>query len=62
VEELQAALDAATVLDEVSGYESVAAAIAAARAIAALDDRIIIFGSFLTVAEALSTRALPTAD
>jgi hypothetical protein len=36
VEELQAALDAATVLDEVSGNESVAAAIAAARAIAAL--------------------------
>lgn len=62
VEELQAALDAATVLDEVSAHESVAAAIAAARAIAALDDRIIIFGSFLTVGEALSTRALPTAD
>ena len=60
--ELQAALDAAVVLDEVSGHDNVAAALAAAGAIAALDDRIIVFGSFLTVAEALFTTALATAD
>jgi len=62
LEELQSALDAAVVLDEVSGHDGVAAAFAAARAIAALDDRIIIFGSFLTVAEALTTTAPATAD
>jgi dihydrofolate synthase/folylpolyglutamate synthase len=62
VAELQAALDAATVLDEVSAHDNVAAALAAARALAALDDRIIIFGSFLTVAEALSTTTPATAD
>jgi dihydrofolate synthase/folylpolyglutamate synthase len=36
-----------------SGFESVRDALAAARAAAAPDDRIVVFGSFVTVADAM---------
>ncbi|MBX9961914.1 MAG: bifunctional tetrahydrofolate synthase/dihydrofolate synthase [Burkholderiales bacterium] len=49
------ALDAAQVFDPVQSFDSVAAALAAARAAARPDDRIVVFGSFLTVAQALET-------
>jgi len=51
--ELEAALDAAGVLDPVASFDSVSAALKAARNAARLDDRIVVFGSFLTVAQAL---------
>lgn len=50
---LEAALDAAQVLDAVAGFDSVAEALDAARSAARPDDRILAFGSFLTVAQAL---------
>jgi dihydrofolate synthase/folylpolyglutamate synthase len=50
---LEASLDAAGVLDPVASFDSVSAALDAARNAARLDDRIVVFGSFLTVAQAL---------
>nr|MCU0868066.1 bifunctional folylpolyglutamate synthase/dihydrofolate synthase [Burkholderiales bacterium] len=50
---LQAALDAAHVLDAVVEHASVVDAFAAARAAAKLDDRVVVFGSFHTVAPVL---------
>lgn len=41
---------------QISGYVTVKDAFAAARSKSNLDDRIVVFGSFLTVAEALSTK------
>ncbi len=41
---------------QISGYGSVKEAFAAARSKSNLDDRIVVFGSFLTVAEALSSQ------
>jgi dihydrofolate synthase / folylpolyglutamate synthase len=43
------------VFDPVQPFDSVAAALAAARSAARPDDRIVLFGSFLTVAQALET-------
>lgn len=51
------ALDAAQVFDPVQPFASVAAALAAAQEAARPDDRIVVFGSFLTVAQALDTLA-----
>lgn len=50
---LEQALEAAQVFDPVERFDSVAAALAAARSAARADDRIVVFGSFLTVAQAL---------
>ena len=50
---LRQALDAAQVFDPVEGFASVAAALKAAQGAARPDDRIVVFGSFLTVAQAL---------
>jgi dihydrofolate synthase/folylpolyglutamate synthase len=50
---LEAALDAAGALDPVLRFASVADALDAARGAARPDDRILAFGSFLTVAQAL---------
>jgi dihydrofolate synthase/folylpolyglutamate synthase len=52
-EDLARALDEAEVLDAVERHASVAEAFAAARDAARPDDRILVFGSFLTVAAAL---------
>lgn len=49
------ALDAAQVFDPARPFDSVAAALAAAQDAARPDDRIVAFGSFLTVAQALET-------
>ncbi|MCW5626169.1 MAG: bifunctional tetrahydrofolate synthase/dihydrofolate synthase [Burkholderiales bacterium] len=51
---LQRALDAASVFDPVTVCASVSDALESAQAAARLDDRIVAFGSFLTVAQALS--------
>lgn len=52
-EALAAALDAAQVLDDVRQHDSLAEALIAARDDARADDRILVLGSFLTVAAAL---------
>ena len=41
--------------NHVQSYANVAAAIEGAEALAAVDDRIVVFGSFYTVAEAMAT-------
>ena len=53
VQALSAALDAAQVFDPVECFASVASALHAAQSAARPDDRIVVFGSFLTVAQAL---------
>lgn len=57
VAQMQAALDAAQVWDEVRAFDDVTHALAAARESARSDDRILTFGSFLTVAAALESIA-----
>jgi len=52
---LERALDDAGVLDEVRRFDDVASAFDAARAEAHADDRILVFGSFLTVSQALAS-------
>ncbi|MCX8004860.1 MAG: Mur ligase family protein, partial [Burkholderiaceae bacterium] len=52
-EELSAIVRAVTASAEVHTYPNVAAALAAAREASGVDDRIVVFGSFLTVAEAM---------
>ena len=53
VSRLDAALDAEQVFDPVERFGSVVEALAAAREAAGVDDRIVVFGSFLTVSQAL---------
>lgn len=62
VAQLQAALDAAHVLDEVVVHATVLDAYRAARAHAALDARVVVFGSFHTVAPVLGYLAAPPHD
>ena len=50
---LETALDAEQVFDAVSSFDDVAQALAAAQDAAGVDDRIVVFGSFLTVSQAL---------
>jgi len=50
---LEAALESAQVFDPVETFATVAAALRSARSFARLNDRIVVFGSFLTVARAL---------
>ena len=53
VSRLDAALDAEQVFDPVERFGTVVEALAAAREAAGVDDRIVVFGSFLTVSQAL---------
>lgn len=53
VARLEAALDEAQVFDPVERFDNVVTALHAAREAAGVDDRIVVFGSFLTVSQAL---------
>lgn len=53
VDQLSRALDEAMILDDIHRYDSVGAALAGARAAARHDDRIVVFGSFITVAQGM---------
>ena len=55
---LQRALEAAHAYDETLHFDSVETALAEARSAAKADDRILVFGSFLTVAQALASETL----